>query len=259
MVPSGATNYSIRSPYPDVLVRGRANSTAMTLERDGSIVVPVSGTFTLYNPAGTAVVDAAAVTTSSTLSATYSIPAASLPTTLTPLGDGWREVWALVMTVGADPELFERDAALARINLRPTVSHGNILAVKPTWSRSLGTQITSFQSWIDRAWGKIVRRLIKDGHIPFLIRSPGALHDALFELACAEICRGVKPLGSESTWEADALYHEKSYESAYTGTNFTVDYDHDGVVDNAAERSRARGILNPSGAPPFRGVMVGLR
>jgi hypothetical protein len=260
MVPRGHTNYSLDSPYPDVLARGRDNFVQAQVEFNDAIVAPVSGTFTLRKPGGEALISAAAVTITASV-ATYTIPDTVLTATLTPLGDGWQEEWSLVMSGGVDAEVFVRPAALARYQLRPVVGGRQISSLNPTWTQGRGTQVTTWQRWIDEAWGRIIRRMLTDGHVPYLVRTPDALSEAHYHLTCALICRGLKPgssVGGESTWERDAVYHQAEYERAYTGTNWQADYDHDGVVDDASVRGRATGILYASGAPAWRGLPSGV-
>jgi hypothetical protein len=251
MIPSGETLYTFRTPYPDVLVRGRACIVDCRIYRNGAVVAPASATFTLYDRSTTAVVSAATVLTPFT---TYTIPALSLPSTLS-LGEGYRELFQPV--VDGVTLSFERTAALARIPLSPTVTDADLLGLYPTWSRALGTVITSFQTWIDEAWKRIIGRLIKDGHLPYLIRTPDALREAHLHLSIALAARGVKPTSGsgESTWLADAQYHEGLYEAAWGSATWQADYDNDGNVDDPTTRQRTGGArLTTWGAPPgYRG------
>jgi len=252
MVPSGEILYSARTAYPDVLCRGRDNAVSMPLYRDGALVAPTQSgsTFSLYSPtSSTAIVDAAAVTVTGSI-ATYTITAATLPSTLT-LGEGWREVWSLV--VGGVARSYERTAALARISLSPSVTDADLLALYPSWSRARGAAVASFQPWIDEAWKRLMQRLLREGHLSYLIRTPDALREAHLHLSIALVARGVKPSGGagsgESTWLTDAVYHEGQYEASWSAANWQVDYDNDGKVDDPTQRSRAGVAVHSFGVP----------
>lgn len=246
MIPGGEPLYTARTPYPDVLARGRANTVQMPLYRDASLVVPSSGTFTLYDPNGTAIVDAASITIASSI-ATYTISDSILPATATPLGEGWREAWSL--TVGGVARGYERTAALARIQLAPTITDADILGSYPAWGRAKGTALTSFQGFIDEAWKRVVQRLLREGHLPYLIRTPDSLREAHLHLACALTARGLKPSTGtgESSWLEDAQYHETQYGISWTAANWQSDYDHDGKVDDPNTRQRHGAVVHTMG------------
>ena len=136
---SGELDYTFVTPYPDMIVRGRAQSVEMRVEHEGAVVpVTASGsTFSLLKPDGTAVVDAAAVTVSAAGVPCFALTATHLPVTLTPLGDGYQEVWALDTPDGI--RTVDREAALCLRPLVPVVSHATLLEDYPTFATFLGT------------------------------------------------------------------------------------------------------------------------
>lgn len=251
MVPSGETLRAARFPFLDVLCRGRANVVEYPLYvvSTGAVDAPTQSgsTFTLLDPAGEAVVDAAAVTVTSSI-AEYTIPALTLPTTLTPLGEGWKEEWRLVF--GGVTYLYERTAALALTNLIPTVTDQDITDLYPSWTRARGSVVTTYGAWIAAAWKQLVQRLITEGHLLYLVRTPEAFREMHLNLSIALVARGVKPTSGtgESSWLADAQHHEKLYEAAYKATNWQADYDHDGRVDDPTKRQRGGTTLHAFGA-----------
>ena len=250
MVPSGETLYTARTAYPDVLCRARDNAVSMPLYRDGALVAPSSGTFSLYDSTGTAIVSAAAVTITGSI-ATYTIPAATLPATLA-LGEGWRERWTL--TVSSVARGYERTAALALISFSPSVTDADLLALYPGLSKARGSAVASFQAWIDEAWKVVIQRLLREGHLPYLIRTPDALREAHLHLALSLVCRGVKPTmgAGESSWQTDAEYHRREYEAAWSAANWQLDRDQDGNVDDPSQRVRAGVALHIFGQPGRR-------
>ena len=244
MIPSGETLYTARTAYPDILVRGRDNALSMPLYRDGALVAPASGTVSIYKPGGDALVSAASVTIAGSI-ATYTLAAATVPTTLTPLGEGWREVWTL--TVGGVARQYERTAALALISLSPVVTDADLLAIYPTLSRQRGSTLASFQGFIDEAWKRIVQRLIRSGHLPYLIRTPDALRECHIELSLSMTLAafGLSPDAEHYRTLADK--HATAYDAAWNSANWQLDYDQNGQVDDPTQRSRGGQVIHMIG------------
>lgn len=238
MVPTGETNWSFRSPYPDVLARNRTNTLSGTLQYSGTAPTISAATFALYRPDGVEV-------TGCTLSlagnvATVSVPAASLPTTLT-LGEGYQEVWTF--TISGTAYTYQRPAALARYQLVPAIHVSDVSGStgrQPSLARNLGAGVT-VQSFMDQAWAQIVRRIISAGHLPYLVRTPDAIGEAHICLTLALAYEGMAAGSDNAVYQKLAESYRKQYSDAWGSITWQTDYDHDGKIDDPSQRQSAGG------------------
>ena len=234
-VPSGETLYSFRSQYPDVLARGRTNTLVGTLEYNGTKPTISAATCQLYDKSGNAISGLTMSLADNTL--TVTVPAASLPDTLA-LGEGYREVWTF--TINSIPYQYERTAALARIQLSPAITKSDVTRRLPSIERTLGASLT-VQSFMDQAWEKLIRQLLKAGHLSYLIRTPDALRECHLLLTLTLACEAAA-FGSDNAQYAEAATRYRGqWEKEWASVNWQTDYDNDGKVDNAASRQASRG------------------
>jgi hypothetical protein len=245
-VPTSAeTEYVYPLRYPEMIVRGRANAVTMPVYDTAGTVVTVTAsgsTFTLLDPAGTAVVNAAAVTVSGGIPS-YSILAATLPTTLTPLGDGWQEVWVLQTPTGE--RTIDREAALILRPLYPVLMYTDLLEDYPTLA-TWGLTAAQWGAFLTAAWGEIINALIGAGHVPYRIKSSAAFRDNHKHRTYA---KGFNALAlhqnTRGNWAALATSHDAKADAAWKAINFTTDDDDDGRVDDASTRRSGAGtVLN---------------
>ena len=82
-----STPYATNTKIVEILERGKANLTTITIYRNGGKVNLNNGTYTLIKPDGSKLIDAAAVIINANV-AEYTHTAASLPDTLQ-LGEGY--------------------------------------------------------------------------------------------------------------------------------------------------------------------------
>lgn len=245
MMPSGETLWSFRTLWPDVLARGRSNTVVGSLQYSGTSPTVSSASFALYRPDGIEVTGCTLVLASNV--ATVTIPSNSLPTTLQ-LGEGYREVWTF--TIGGIPYQYERPAALALIQLAPPAITSDLTGNTgrlPALGRALGS--ISIQVPMNQAWEKIVRELIKAGHLPYLIRTPDALRECYILLSLARGCE-MCAVGSDAAhWAAASVRYEKAFDVEWKQINWQTDYNHDGRVDDPQQRQSSRGgVLNTWGS-----------
>ena len=177
MAGSTTTHYTARLLMPDLLERARDNVISCPVYLNGSLVAPNAGTdkVSVYDADNVAVVDAAAITNTNAV-ATYTIPAATLPATLS-LGEGWRVAWSLTSII-ASP--FRNDAALVRERLFPVITDADLFRrvnrLNPARKGCI-TKETHYQDYIDEAWAWIQLKLIEQGNRPNLISSPSAFRE----------------------------------------------------------------------------------
>lgn len=235
MVPTGETLWSFRSPYPDVLARGRTNTLSGTLQYSGTAPTISAATFNLYRPDGVEVTGCTLSLASNV--ATVSVPAASLPTTL-PLGEGYQEVWTF--TISGTAYTYQRPAALARYQLVPAIHTSDVTGRQPAVSRNLGANVT-IQSFMDQAWAQIIRSILSAGHLPYLIRTPDAVGEAHICLSLA-LALEAMALGSDNAvYQKLAESYRKQYSAAWGSITWQTDYDHDGKIDDPSQRQSAGG------------------
>ncbi len=240
------TLYSPAASTPQELERGRTQAVTYPLYRDGELVAPSSGTYTLFEigqgsdaAADGKLVDAANVTITGSV-ATYSVTSAVLAATLT-LGEGYREEWEL--TIDGIVFTFERPAALIRKRLYPVISDLDLEA-RYKELRTIKTRdpyTGTWQPFIDEAWTIIRGRLLREGHLPYLIRTPHSLREIHLHLTLQLICMDFySGLDEASKWLELADRHEKAYAHEWGQAQFGLDYDKDGAQDDADKLTAAR-------------------
>lgn len=248
---SGAeTLYTVRWPFPNLYERERAQPASAPVYRSGALVAPTQAgsTFSLYKPDGTALVSAAAVTVTGSV-ATYTVPAATLLSTVQPLGDQWREEWSLVMPGETSARIYRRAAALVRRAPFPTVTDADLIALYPDLVTQLGAIGTNFQAQIDAAWGRILRVMLRRGMASYLIVDMDAIHDWLENETLAAIYRSFyRGSNSSEKWKTLWDDHRALATAAMTTAAPQIDSNHDGKADDSARTSV--GIpIHPNAAP----------
>jgi len=242
--------FSARIPFPDYLERARAQVVKLEVYRDGALVAPSSGTFTLSDAAGDAVIDAAAVTVSASV-AQYSIGAASLPTTKE-VGEGWQEEWALVFSDGVT-RTFRRSAALVLRALFPVVTDADLLACYSDLDDLRPADLTSYQQYIDESWRRVVGRLVSKGRFPYLILDPWALREIHLEWTLALVFADFgSSVGDGGRYIELAESHKKTAAAAWRSLTFLYDEDHDGKPGARVKRKSAEPVIYLSNAPRGR-------
>lgn len=189
-----------------------------------------SGTVTLYDTTRTALVSAASVTPSTSGRATYSLAAASVPSTL-PLGGGYRLVWTLV--VAGVTYTLERDARLCRRAPSPTVTAEDLYARHPDLRDQVPPHQMSvgWQPQIDSAWREITQRLDARGRRHELVWSVGSLHDVHLSRTLEMIYRAhLTRMGDGSRYERLAEDYAAAYRAAWAELVFAYDPDDSGLV-----------------------------
>ena len=257
MLPSGDTLYSARIAYPALYVRGIDVLAKLPMYRAAALVAPSSGTFALYKPDGTALVSPAAVTITSSV-AQYTVSASLLTSTLTPLGEGWREVWSLTMPDGY-VHAVTRTAALAAVALHPVVTDADLTGrYRPLAAMRTGS-VSSYQDEIDESWNLIIGRLVAEGRLPYMIRTPDALRMVHLELALATVFDGFGMSAEGSHWREMAKERRAAYEQAWRSMSVQLDVDQDGRVDDPTRRTMGAGAIVVNARPDRYAYSIVLR
>jgi len=243
-VSSAEAIYSIRVAYPDYLERGRAQRAELPMYRDGSLAAPASGTFTLYDTGSTDLVTGSVSIVSDV--AVYDLDASDLPSTLA-LGHGYREEWTLVCADGTE-RTYRRDAALVRSAPHPVLTDADLESVYTDLARQRAASQTTWQSYIDEAWKRILGRLESQGVFPDQIVSSWSLREVHAELTFHLICLNfAKSQGGR--WLDLASAHKKEFEMAWSRLRFVVSTDDDGVADSSDLLAANKGVTYCNKAP----------
>ena len=222
-----ADTYSARFTLPDLIERGVAGTLRCPMYRAGSLVAPSSGTVSVFDGGGTAVVDAASITITSSVATYPWTPGASLS-----LGERWRVRWSLVMPDGVTHRP-ENEAALVRARLYCPITEADLYRIESGLDPSGAAPLTSLSSYadkIDEAWTQIQLRLIEAGNRPNLIIGPSSLRQCVLDLALA-LCfadigsRVTNPAHSETSMRYRGLY-----ESAWQRIKLSYDVTDAGVA-----------------------------
>jgi hypothetical protein len=233
-----STPYSSTSKVIELIQREAANTTEITIHRNGVIVGLDSGTYTLIKPDGTKLVDAAAVTITANV-ASYTHAAVDLPDTLN-LGEGYVQEWALKFDADEPAYTFRRTASLVRRRLYPVVYDGDLTSVYSDLASLRPSSLTSYQPYIDDAWFTILRRLrTEGGGLEYLIISPESLFESHRHLSLYLIWRDFhSSLGQSNGRYMDlSNEHYRLYQDEWKRINFIYDYDHDGKADEPNNRT----------------------
>jgi hypothetical protein len=237
--------YSFGVKYPDVLERERQHILKMPAYRDGGPIAPSSGSLTIYKPGQTTspLVDAAAVTVTNNV-AQYTLSSATLSSSVA-FGDGYMQVWALVMPDSTTRHV-RREMAVCKYELHPVVSDRDLIDEYPELPEMLG--LPTLQGFLDRAWGRILRRLITRGVMSQRITSPDALYDWHLNLALFYAFKAAYRGQQADRWQALFELHRTEANAAYGEMNFTEDADDDGLPDDTSRKS-AGTVLHINAAP----------
>jgi hypothetical protein len=250
-MPSGDTRYQARFETPEFLERGRNNPIECRVySGSDTLVAPTSGTVSVYDSAGTAVVDAAAVTVASS-KATYTV----LSTALTDraLEAGWRVEWTLL--ISSVTHVFRQSAILCRRILYNPVTEADLLRRHQDLDSLRESARSSYQDEIDEAWAETQNAIVARGNRPNLITDPSSLR--------AFVLHKTLGLVYENFWhgtqqDAYRLLFERHYEAAKTewdAVAWQYDRDEDGVGDTGGTARAGRPVLTLSSPKSRWGVM----
>lgn len=225
---------------PDYFVQAADNAISCPLWQDGALVAPTQAgsTVSVYNGNSTAIVSAAPVTVTGSI-ATYTVLAASLPTTL-PRGMGWRVEWSLIIpSVTPSPRVFRNAAGLTRSALVPVVTDADLFrresGLNPAGAAPVSS-LTDYQDYIDEAWITLHGRLVGKGSLPHLIMEPSALREPHLTLALHLIFQDFRTRLAE-TWREKAEDYANQYKAAWSELVFEYDASDSGQSDGRRKRA----------------------
>lgn len=232
------TIYTFRTPYPDVLQRGRARVVSLMATRAGEVIAPVSGSFSLIDPTGAAVIDAAVVAVIDSV-ATYSISALELPESLD-LSELYQQRWALTFADGVT-RTARRECAVARFELYPPAGEFDlVLGEYPNLRDEISDIERTLQPFLDEAWAQILEALWASGRFPSLMLSTSALRQPLRQLSLylvfKHLFRNTAGAGP-NRWQVLMDRHRSDWEKSWATMTARIDHNHDGIADSRSRES----------------------
>ena len=250
MASQSETAYTARSRAPQVLTRGRDQTTTQELRRSGAIVTPSAGTYTLIGPTGAVVIAEVNVTGIPGGIASMALVAADLPATLA-FGEGYRELWKL--TVDGVVRTFPRDAALSLYTLANPVSQADLTGDYPSLVDQVSQWATDLQQWIDQAWDYTLRSLFRRSEWPDQIVDESSVFDAVAEESLFRIFRFLA--NSSKNGERFSVPrddHKAAAINARAKIRFRADRTNDGVADSLDRESLSTVVHRNSAASSSR-------
>jgi len=203
--------YSIDSQLPTFYMRNADNVVTLPVYVSGmAVTAPSSGTFTLYDQSKIAISTGAVTVTGGI--ATYTVPSASLPTTLS-LSWWWQEEWTLTFGDG-HVEIFRRDAYLCLRLLHPVVTEPMLVRRVADLQNLRPPTLTTWQTYIDEAWGTINRYLLQEGKRPYLAMNDYAFTEWHLAMTLGLIFRDLSTYMSDGRYKERADAYDKQAEDA---------------------------------------------
>lgn len=235
---------------PIVIERDKTQALELKIFSKGLQVVPTSGTLTILDGSGEAVVDAAVVVVATDGTVSYSLAAATVPIT-EPLSHQWRLLWELV--VSTVTERINQDAHFVRYKLYPVLADSDLEAVHTDILDVMPKGQVSWQTQRDAAFEQIERMIYNDGKRPYLYLTPWSLVDAHRELTLSKIFRNLSTFATGAGRYSElARDYEEKFQKTWTTLVASYDYDEDGKLSSIDEESVSEtGAVYLSSAPKF--------
>lgn len=233
--------YTARFFGIEAIQRATTQTIECAVYRDGASVAVTSGTVTVKDAGGTAIVDGEEVTVVGGV-ATYEITAATVPATLA-LSDRWTVRWNLVMPDRTQVYNFRREAALALTGeIYPVITDLDMTGPHVELAQWIRKSRGSLQNYQDSSWREIIMRLEENGKRQYLILNSTALYIVHLSLACSHAFRD---MATQTTTDGKywkmAEFYQKQYESAWDRLQLEYDTSEDDLIDEgeltAAESS----------------------
>ena len=246
---STATPYAPQIKIPELLERAKSQTSTLSVYRDGAIVTPSAGKYTLYDPNGSKIIDGATVTIISGV-ASYTHSPSVLADTLQ-LGEGYLQEWELTIT-DSEVHTFRRIAAVVLRRLYPVVSDGDLTSTYSQLERLRPSTMSSYQSYIDEAWYQIIQKLRQEGGgLEYLVMSAESFRSAHQNLALYYIFRDFHTsLGqSNGRYLDNANEHYRRFKDDWAQINFVYDQSHTGQADSPNNRVGKTPVIFLNGSP----------
>jgi hypothetical protein len=148
--------------------------------------------------------------------------------------------------------VFRNDGALVRRTLYPVITDADLFQRHSDLPALLATGTTSYQSYLDEAWGTLTNRITAQGRRPYLIIQPSALRDAHLALTLQLIFLDFQTSAGEGgRWQALAEHYGRAYTEAWGQLRFNYDESDENKVNPNTKKSGTSTVwLNGRGGYP---------
>ena len=221
--------YQARFITPAYIERDRDTLLTLGLYSAGALAAPSSGTISIFDAAGVAVVDGGSVVITAD-EATYTAKTSNHGSLS--LSSGWRVEWSLTMPDGY-VHVVRQDAALVRMRLHPVITDADLLARHTDLTNLRPSALTSYEDYIIEAWREIVGQLEERGRRPYLVISAQALRGVHLYTTLGLIFRDFAGSGDPTNrWFVEAERYEARAREAWASLTLAYDEDDDGKADS---------------------------
>jgi len=246
--------YAPQIKIPELLERGKANTSTLPIYRDGALVVPDAVRYTLIKPDQTKLIDNATASYPANVP-TYVHSAGIMDESLI-LGEGYLQEWKI--TIVGEEYIFRRMASVVLRRLYPVVSDADITSTYSQLADIRPSNLSSYQTYIDEAWYNMLQRMRQEGGgLEYLVMSPEAFRAAHQNLSLYYIFRDFhSSLGQSNGRYLDlANEHFRQYNDEWKRINFIYDHDHNGLSEQPNNRIAKQPVIflsNPGRFGSFR-------
>lgn len=230
------TRYTARLQQRELIEYGIDNLLECPVYRNDLLVLPTSGSISIYNATGTAIVSGGSITFPDSV-ASYTLTSGTIAGQA--LSEGWRIEWTLV--VGGFTYVFRNQASLVKYRLYPVITGLDIAARMRALDVDEPGVLTSranHQSAIDEADIKIQAELQKLGNRPWLVANPADLREAWLTRAIAIEFSSLSAQNSQLL-EVAREWNELA-NRAFDDTKIMLDWDQDGAAEDSGTTRPAR-------------------
>ena len=244
-----------RYGLPQFVQRGLTTSLSLDVyDDDGTQQVGtthyLSGTVSVY--AGSRlVVDAGTVILGTSVSATYSLTAAT--TTSEALSDDWLGIWTFIdADSAAAVESIHRPISLVRRILTPVITDTDLTNLHRDLNDLLCAGTTTWETERVAAWEQVERELLRRARRPQLIMDSWALLDVHRYLTLRNIFRDAVTSMGDGRYRTLVDQYDALIKAEWEAMQFRYDDDGDGLLDDGAQIG-SKPVLYLSSAPGWGG------
>lgn len=218
-------------PGSGYIEKTRPTELSLGLYQDHALVAPSSGTISVFNDAGQAVVDGESVTITSSVSF-YTV--STLEVANESYGVGWRIEWSLTMPDGFVHHE-RQEASLVRTRPSIPITYADLIARLPDIAEQ---GVSDFDEYINEAHREVIGKLEAKGRRPYLVISSAALRQVYLYTCLANICDAFAGSGDvENRWRVDAEKFADRARQEWLELALVYDEDDDGKDDGTRRRS----------------------
>jgi len=226
-----------------MIEKDKAQTVDVAIEKDGTAAIISSATFTVYEPNGSKLIDAAVATVDG---GTITGSVSSGDTAEKALSKNW--LIRFDVTIAGVVFNFYNDAVLCKARLYVPIGQTDLIARHSDIASLLSPDKSSLQDYVSQAWTEITNRLYSDGFPFWKMRTPSAFRQVMFARCFALIFRDYSTLLDPGDRYAElADRYDERYSIEYDQIRSKVDVSEDNKLE--AHSRPASPIIMLSGGP----------